>query len=383
VANPRRHCPSPAHGTRRILFLATDAYGGIGGIARFNRDLAEALCQYPEVGEVLVLPRIIPHLPEPTPVNLTLASESSHGRVAYLLSLLRRLHQNPDFDLIICGHMHLLPLARLARAITGAPQVLITHGYEAWSCPSGRPWIARLARKPGYLVSVSKHTLERFHTWAQCPETPGTVLPNTFTPGIFGPGPKPGYLLSRYGITGRPTLLTIGRMNASEGFKGFDEVINLMPQLKALVPGIVYMAVGDGTDRARLRQKADDLGLSRDVIFTGYIPEEEKADHYRAADAFVMPSRGEGFGIVFLEALACGIPVLGSRVDGGRDALMDGQLGLLVDPGDPEETLAGILQVLSRPKGRLSPDLGHFAFPAFAARTHALLRHVWEPANGK
>ena len=71
-----------------------------------------------------------------------------------------------------------------------------------------------------------------------------------------------------------------------------------------------------------------------EVTFTSVVPEAEKADHYRLADAFVMPGRGEGFGIVYLEAMACGIPVLGSRLDAGREALRQGELGILVDPDD-------------------------------------------------
>ena len=78
-------------------------------------------------------------------------------------------------------------------------------------------------------------------------------------------------------------------------------------------------------------------GLSDRVVFAGFIPEAEKADHYRLADAYVMPGRGEGFGFVFLEAMACGIPVVGSRLDGSREALRQGDLGILVDPDRPDD----------------------------------------------
>ena len=111
------------------------------------------------------------------------------------------------------------------------------------------------------------------------------------------------------------------------------------------------MIVGDGSDRARLEQKARELGLGDRVIFAGRISEEEKPDHYRLADAYVMPSSGEGFGIVFLEALACGIPVIGSKIDGSRDALRDGRLGILVNPTDPAELRAAILQTLAAKDG--------------------------------
>jgi phosphatidyl-myo-inositol dimannoside synthase len=94
-----------------------------------------------------------------------------------------------------------------------------------------------------------------------------------------------------------------------------------MPALIKEIPTIAYLIAGDGTDRHRLEEKAKSLGVHGRVVFAGYIPESEKADHYRLADAYVMPGRGEGFGIVYLEALACGVPVVASQVDGGREAV--------------------------------------------------------------
>ena len=83
-----------------------------------------------------------------------------------------------------------------------------------------------------------------------------------------------------------------------------------------------------------------------------------------------MPSHGEGFGIVFLEAMACGVPVVGSLVDGGREALRDGQLGILVDPARPEEVRAGILTALGQPKGRPPVGLEYFSYEKFSSRVH-------------
>src|SRR5205085_2975570 len=121
----------------------------------------------------------------------------------------------------------------------------------------------------------------------------------------------------------------------------------ILPLLSRDIPNIAYLIVGDGSDRLRLEQKARQLGVAERVIFAGRISEEEKPDHYRLANAYVMPSSGEGFGIVFLEALACGIPVIGSKIDGSRDALLDGRLGILVNPTDAAELRAAILQTLA------------------------------------
>ncbi|MEZ5855402.1 MAG: glycosyltransferase [Hyphomicrobiaceae bacterium] len=136
------------------------------------------------------------------------------------------------------------------------------------------------------------------------------------------------------GVADRQVILTFGRMSADERYKGFDEVIEAMPRLIAQRPDLVYVAAGDGSDRARLEAKAQALGVGDHVKFTGRISESDKADLYRLADAYVMPSSGEGFGFVILEALACGLPVMASTADGTREAVRNGELGLLVDPKD-------------------------------------------------
>src|SRR5205085_3283125 len=128
----------------------------------------------------------------------------------------------------------------------------------------------------------------------------------------------------------------------------------ILPLLSRDIPNIAYLIVGDGSDRLRLEQKARQLGVAERVIFAGHISEEEKPDHYRLADAYVMPSSGEGFGIVYLEALACGIPVIGSKIDGSRDALRDGRLGILVNPKDSDELRAAILQALAAKEQRVN-----------------------------
>ena len=175
-------------------------------------------------------------------------------------------------------------------------------------------------------------------------------------------------LLEQYGLRGRTVLMTLGRLAADERYKGIDEVLDVLPALRAKHPGIAYLVVGDGSDRARLQDRVEKHGLGGVVQFTGRIEEAEKADHYRLADAFVMPSRGEGFGFVFLEAMACGIPVVASATDGGREAVRNGMLGELVDPRDRASLIRGIRSALARARGRVPEGLDYFATPAFEAR---------------
>ena len=202
------------------------------------------------------------------------------------------------------------------------------------------------------------------------------MLPNAIHAEWYGPGGKSSALLERYRLTGRTVLMTLGRLVSAERYKGFDEALELLPELARALPDVAYLVVGDGSDRERLEDKARVLGVADRVVFTGNIPESEKADHYRLADVYVMPSQGEGFGFVLLEAMACGIPVIASTLDGGREAVRDGQLGILVDPADRAQLKRAILDALRQPKGIVPAGLEHYSFGNFEARAHALFGQV-------
>jgi len=185
-------------------------------------------------------------------------------------------------------------------------------------------------------------------------------------------------LLTRYGLHGRKIIMTLARLPSFERYKGVDEVLEIMPSLIGAEPTLSYLVVGDGDDRSRLHAKARALGLEQRVVFAGLIDEKDKADHFRLADAFVMPGRGEGFGFVFLEALACGIPAVGSLVDGSREALRDGELGELVDPSSPHSIRAGIVRALAKPKG-IPEGLDYFSWPHFRLRLAAAVNSLTSP----
>ncbi len=358
----------------RILFLAMDAFGGLGGIAKYNRDFLRALSAAPEVSEVVAVPRRLSQSLEALPPKVTYITGGLPTRIKYIKAVIRLLKENSRFALIGCGHIKLLPMAWLAKLITRAPLVLIIYGIDAWS-PISNNLTKYFLSKIDWVISISEITREKFLAWSHLTQKRFFILPNAVTPGNYGAGAKSKELAARYGLKGKTVLMTLGRLAPEEQYKGFDEVLELLPDLSRQIPEIAYLIVGDGDDRPRLEAKARSLGVEDRVVFTGFIPEAEKADHYRLADAFVMPGRGEGFGFVFLEALACGIPAVGSTLDGSREALRGGALGILVDPRRPDEVQAGILAALKRPRG-VPEGLDYFSFENFEERCHEILRQA-------
>jgi phosphatidyl-myo-inositol dimannoside synthase len=361
----------------RILALVSDAFGGLGGIAQYNRDLLGALCSCPGVTEVVAVTRRGSPPPEPLPPKLTYVTSGINSKFRYLLAVLRCLATPGKYGLIWCGHLFLLPLAYLAKWKTGAPLALVIFGLDAWQPPRSA-LAARLAAKVDAVIAISEVTAARFLAWARVPRDRVFLLPNAVARQHYGVGGKNPELLERYGLAGKIILLTLSRLCATDNYKGIDEVLGLMPALAAEVPEIAYLIVGDGDDRERLQAKARSLGVADRVVFASFIPEKEKPDHYRLADAYVMPGWGEGFGFVYLEAMACGIPVLGSKLDGSREALRDGALGILVDPHDPDEVRWGILETLKRPRGVIPPGLSYFSLENFTRRCHTLVRRIIE-----
>ena len=171
--------------------------------------------------------------------------------------------------------------------------MLIIHGIDAWK-PTRNPVTDFLVTKVDAFISVSALTMGRFNAWTGLGYERGFVLPNSIDLEVFAPAPKNRALLQRYALHDKVLIMTMGRLVSAERYKGFDEVLEILPDLIAEIPNLAYMVAGEGDDRGRLQRKATSLGVRDQVVFTGFVPEATKGDYYNLADAFIMPSRGEG-----------------------------------------------------------------------------------------
>ncbi len=340
----------------RILMLLTDGFGGAGGIAKFNRDFLWALDDCALVERVYALPRLIGEpIKERIPESVVYHRAAARGRAAYLSHLAAYLWSRCQVDLVICGHLYLLPAAWLMARLFRVRLALIIHGVEAWG-PSHKFLVNQLVSHVDAFIAVSRYSATQFTRWSKLPMERAFILPNCVDLDRFRPQPPDLDLVKRYGLQSCRVILTVGRLASQERYKGCDEVIDLMPRLLERFPNLKYLIVGKGDDRARLKAKAATLAVSDKVVFAGHVPESEKVAHYNLADAFVMPSTGEGFGIVLIEAAACGVPVVGSRADGSREALLDGRLGRLVDPTNQDELYGAISAILEAHNSRAAGE---------------------------
>ena len=308
----------------RVLALVTDAFGGYGGIAQYNRDFTAALAMSDLVAEVQVLPRLSPDDLGVLPDKLR-QSAAIQNRVLYALCAIRNaLRMRPT--IVFCGHLYHGTLSQLIARLVGAKYISQVHGTEMWGEVEQK--YCRALNAADLVLTVSRDTRARVLAATLLEPSEVIVLNNTvgvsFTPGDRAAARK------HFGINDEFAILTVARLDAREGYKGHSKVISVLSELNATSRPVAYLIAGIGDDLPRLEALARQYGVADQVRFLGKVPYEDLPDLYRAADLFALPSTGEGFGIAFLEAMACGTPALGLAVGGAPDALGDGELGWCV-----------------------------------------------------
>ena len=289
------------------------------------------------------------------------------------------LGQRPN--LVISTHVNFTPVAYWLKNFCGVPYWIIAHGEEVWNIK--RRGLQRALHHADRILPVSGYTRDRLLKEQNLDPAKISLLPCTFDASRFQIAPKPQHLLNRYRLAAeQPVILTVGRLDSTQHYKGYDQILRALPEIRHHVPNVHYILVGQGSDRPRIEQLIAQLNLQNCVTLAGFVPDDEIGNYYNLCDVFAMPSKGEGFGIVYLEALACGKPTLGGNQDGAIDALCHGELGALVDPDDLEaiaETLIQILQgsfanpILYQPEALRKKVLENFGFDGFQQKLNELM----------
>ena len=288
-------------------------------------------------------------------------------------------------DLVITSHLNFTVAAYWLKRLMGIPYITIAHGVEAWNITN--PKRQKALQYADKILAVSNYTRERLLTEQDLDPSKVTLLPNTFDCDRFQIKPKPNYLLKKYGLQDQQKIiLTIARLSKTEQYKGYDKIIYALPKIKQIIPNAHYILVGKGDDMPRIKQLIERLNLKENITLTGFIPDEELSSYYHLCDVFAMPSKGEGFGIVYLEAMACGKPVLAGNQDGAIDALCNGQLGALVNPDNCNEIAETIIQIIQgkhpnplmyQPEALRSKVIEIFGFESFKNTLSRHLNNYW------
>ncbi len=213
---------------------------------------------------------------------------------------------------------------------------LFLHGIEAWRRQDS---ITRWALHRVHLfLSNSDHTWERFLEW-----NPGMKnAAHVTVPLGLGTAETP-----KSAPSGTPVALMIGRLARAEGYKGHREMIQAWPLVLEQAPDAQLWIAGDGNLRRDLEQLAQARGLNGHVRFLGEIPDAEKEDALRQCRFVALPSRGEGFGLVYLEAMRMGRPCLVSDTDAGREVVNPPEAGLAANPGNPRQLSEAVVRLLA------------------------------------
>jgi phosphatidylinositol alpha-1,6-mannosyltransferase len=332
---------------KRIALFTLQTFSTTGGIQKMTRTLAHSLYQIAlrnqwdfKLWSVYdadndLMPQYLPR-------------ENFKGfcanRRSFTISSLRLATKS---DIIIISHINMAIIGTAIKLINPRCKVwLIAHGIEVWRPLSINKKL--FLRRCDKIICVSNFTKQEMIRWHNINTNKCEVLNNAIDPFMKLPVTfeKPAYLLERYQLNrAHKVLFTLTRLAATEQYKGYEQVIKVIAQF----PDIKYILSGkyDEAEELRINQLIDTYKVHNQVIVTGFIEEHELADHFILADLFTLPSKREGFGIVFIEALACGLPVICGNVDGSIDAIKNGELGRAVNPDDLIElkhTLATYLQ---------------------------------------
>jgi phosphatidylinositol alpha-1,6-mannosyltransferase len=280
-----------------------------------------------------------------------------------------------DSTFVLYSHLSLAQVQAYIPAAVRRPYAVFLHGIEAWR-PLSRPQRAAIEGAK-VLICNSQYTADRIadaHPWV------GKINP---CPLALAPADAQRHVSGAATIAddlGPHVVLVVARMSSKERYKGHDQLLEAWPAVRARIPDARLVFAGAGDDVARLRAKAAALGLAPSVMFPGFVSDAALESLYRHAAVFAMPSRDEGFGLVYLEAMSHRLPCLGSTHDAARETIEGGVTGLLV-PQDDVAGLAGALarlledETLRREMGRRGYDRlhRHFSYPMFRDRLTGLL----------
>ena len=357
----------------KTVLLSPEVFHADGGIARIMRLYLKALCETSNADDVIVSvalndkPGQDPRLGRYSTNVLQQTIGCAKSKLRFIKNC---LSQSTDADRLVCGHLHQLPIAWLMQRLR--PELryyLVAHGIEVW-----RPYTALEKHAlcgAHSILCVSEYTRRQMLRF--CPDLEGerlVVVPNTLDP-FFHPQTSSSVSSAPFGS---PRILTVSRLSSTDTYKGVDTLIEAMPRFLRDYPRARLRVVGSGDDLPRLQAIAQINGVTGAVDFTGRLSDEALRAEYAICDIFALPSRKEGFGLVYLEAMTYGKSCLGARA-GGIPEVINDQVGELAEYGNIYEIASALSDLARHPRdsAAVRQHAARFAFPLFRERVAATL----------
>jgi len=357
----------------KYLLLSPELFLADGGIARIMRIYLKALCEGGGADdEVYSLVLTDPPGGDPRLEHYSNRQlKHHHGCAGSKFEFITQaVRIGRHVDVLICGHLHHLAIARLAQVFNPKLRYyLVAHGIEVWR-PYSRMERSALSRAHR-IFAVSEYTrtqIRRF--FPDLPPTQLTIVPNALDPYFA--------VQSRAPFTGSPIIgpriLTVSRLTAADNYKGVDTLIEAMPLILHEYPLARLCVVGTGDDLSRLRSLASKMNVERAVDFTGAVNDATLKAEYETCNLFALPSRKEGFGLVYLEAMTKGKPCIGARA-GGVPEVINEDVGQLIEYGNIPELAAAVSDLVRHPRDSeiVRRHASAFDFTAFKQRLAAAL----------
>lgn len=366
---------------RKILFLTLSSFSSTGGIEKFNRAFIFALSKWGANHKMET--KYSAMYDSGYNENYILSGKFRFYNGQRVAFVLQTVYEALKSDVLIIGHINLAVIGVAVKFLKPRKKVIvICHGIEVFEPLKGLK--SKMLKQATHLLAVSAFTKKKLMEVHRVNSLNISVFPNTLDPFFKTPDhfTKPFYLKKRYQLNeDEKVIFTITRLNSNEGYKGYDKIVNILPGLINSGLKFKYILAGkaDAEELSRMNELITRLNLQNQVILTGFIPDEELTDHYLLADVFVMPSKGEGFGIVFLEAMACGLQVIAGNKDGSTEPLRNGELGLLINPDNEDEIEQAILKALREVKDEQQKKqlqeqvMNHFGFQQYCKRLETIL----------
>ncbi len=265
-----------------------------------------------------------------------------------------KLAREQNADIALIGHLYLAPVGAALRRKVGVRYGVILHGGELHRYlrfgPVKRVMMGAL-NSADFLIVNSDFTRRQYHERGVRRDQRFLKVNPGVDTSVFRPDAgDPAEVRQRHGLGERPLVVSVARLVE---WKGQDTMLSAFTQVLTEVPDARYLIVGGGPYRQQLERQARQLGIEDHVVFAGFVPEDRLPSYYRAADVVAVPSREvtrdvpiEGFGIVYVEAGACGTPVIGGRAGGTEESIDDGVTGFRVDSNDPSDVAQATIRLL-------------------------------------